>query len=65
MSIGMLNTNCIKVDSMAEAKRVHVGGWSGAHYAQKVDPRKLWLVVIAMGLIMRSYFFVSVYALDR
>jgi len=40
-----------------------VGGWSGAHYAQKADPKKLRLVVIAMGLIMSAYFFVNVYIL--
>jgi uncharacterized membrane protein YfcA len=37
------------------------GGWSGAHYAQKADPKKLRLIVIAMGLIMSAYFFVTVY----
>lgn len=39
------------------------GGWSGAHYAQQADPKKLRIVVIAVGLIMSSYFFVSVYVL--
>jgi len=41
------------------------GGWSGAHYAQKADPKKLRLVVIAMGLIMSTYFFVTVYVLGK
>jgi len=37
-----------------------VGGWVGAHYAQKADPRKVRYVVIAMGMVMSAYFFVTV-----
>lgn len=35
------------------------GGWFGAHYAQKADPRKMRLVVIAVGLVMSTYFFIT------
>ncbi len=35
------------------------GGWFGAHYAQKADPRKVRLVVIAIGLAMTAYYFVT------
>lgn len=37
------------------------GGWSGGHYAQKADPKKLRYVVILTGLAMTVYFFVSAY----
>lgn len=33
------------------------GGWFGAHYAQKADPRKVRYVVIGVGLVMTAYFF--------
>lgn len=36
-----------------------VGGWFGAHYAQKADPQKIRYVVIATGLAMTAYFFVT------
>lgn len=36
-----------------------VGGWFGAHYAQKADPRKVRYVVIAIGMVMSVYFFVT------
>jgi uncharacterized protein len=36
-----------------------VGGWFGAHYAQKADPRKVRMVVIAIGLAMTAYYFVT------
>jgi uncharacterized membrane protein YfcA len=36
------------------------GGWFGAHYAQKADPRKVRVVVIAVGISMSVYFFVTV-----
>jgi uncharacterized protein len=36
------------------------GGWFGAHYAQKADPRKMRALVIGVGLIMSAYFFVTV-----
>ena len=36
------------------------GGWFGAHYAQKADPRKVRIVVIGVGLAMSAYFFITV-----
>jgi uncharacterized membrane protein YfcA len=36
------------------------GGWFGAHYAQKADPRKVRGAVIAVGIAMTAYFFVTV-----
>jgi len=36
------------------------GGWFGAHYAQKADPRKVRIVVICIGLAMSAYFFATV-----
>lgn len=36
-----------------------VGGWFGAHYAQKADPRKLRRVVISIGMAMSAYYFVT------
>jgi uncharacterized membrane protein YfcA len=36
------------------------GGWFGAHYAQKADPRKVRGVVIGVGLAMSAYFFITV-----
>ncbi len=35
-----------------------VGGWFGAHYAQKADPQKVRRVVIAIGVAMSAYYFV-------
>jgi uncharacterized protein len=37
------------------------GGWFGAHYAQKADPRKVRGLVIGIGLAMGAYFFVTAY----
>jgi uncharacterized membrane protein YfcA len=37
------------------------GGWFGAHYAQKADPRKVRSVVIGVGIAMTAYFFLTVY----
>jgi uncharacterized membrane protein YfcA len=37
------------------------GGWFGAHYAQKSDPRKVRGLVIIVGAVMTAYFFVTVY----
>jgi len=37
-----------------------VGGWFGAHYAQRADPRRVRYVVIALGIVMSAYFFVTV-----
>ncbi len=36
-----------------------LGGWFGAHFAQKADPGKVRYVVIATGLAMSGYFFVT------
>ncbi|MGA7920017.1 MAG: sulfite exporter TauE/SafE family protein [Candidatus Acidiferrales bacterium] len=38
-----------------------VGGWFGAHYAQKADPGKVRAIVIGIGLTMSAYFFVATY----
>ena len=35
------------------------GGWFGAHYAQKADPRKVRALVITVGLVMSLYFFIK------
>lgn len=35
------------------------GGWFGAHYAQKADPRKVRALVITVGLVMSLYFFIE------
>jgi uncharacterized protein len=35
------------------------GGWFGAHFAQKADPGKVRIFVIAIGLAMSAYFFIS------
>ena len=35
------------------------GGWFGAHYVQRADPRKVRYVVIGVGLVMSAYFFVT------
>jgi uncharacterized membrane protein YfcA len=37
-----------------------VGGWFGAHYAQKADPAKVRRVVIGIGLAMSTYYFVTI-----
>ena len=36
-----------------------LGGWFGAHYAQRADPRKMRYVVICLGFTMSAYFFVT------
>jgi uncharacterized protein len=36
------------------------GGWFGAHFAQKADPRKVRVLVIGVGIVMSAYFFVTV-----
>jgi uncharacterized membrane protein YfcA len=36
------------------------GGWFGAHFAQKTDPRKVRVVVIGIGIAMSAYFFATV-----
>jgi uncharacterized protein len=35
------------------------GGWFGAHFAQRADPNKMRLLVIAVGLTMSAYFFIA------
>ncbi len=35
------------------------GGWFGAHYAQKADPRKVRGLMIGVGVAMTAYFFVT------
>jgi len=35
------------------------GGWFGAHYAQKADPRKVRACVIGLGIAMSAYFFIT------
>ncbi len=37
------------------------GGWIGAHYAQKLEPRTMRRAVIGLGLAMSAYFFIHVY----
>lgn len=39
-----------------------LGGWFGARYAQRADPRKIRYFIITLGLSMSLYFFVTVYA---
>ncbi|HXH67036.1 MAG TPA: sulfite exporter TauE/SafE family protein [Candidatus Limnocylindrales bacterium] len=34
------------------------GGWFGAHFTQKADPKKMRYAVIAVGLAMSAYFFI-------
>ena len=36
------------------------GGWFGAHYAQQADPAKVRGLVIAVGVAMTAYFFITV-----
>jgi uncharacterized protein len=36
-----------------------LGGWFGAHYAQKADPRKVRGFVIGVGVVMSAYFFIN------
>jgi len=38
-----------------------VGGWFGAHYAQKADPQKVRVLVLGVGLAMSAYFFVTTF----
>ncbi len=38
-----------------------IGGFGGAHYARKMDPRHIRLFVIAIGFIMSAYFFYHAY----
>jgi len=35
------------------------GGWFGAHYAQKADPRRVRAFIIGLGFTMSAYFFVT------
>ena len=34
-----------------------IGGYAGAHYAQKVDPRIIRAIVIVTGVVLTIYFF--------
>jgi uncharacterized membrane protein YfcA len=34
-----------------------IGGYGGAHYARKMDPRHVRRIVIALGFAMSAYFF--------
>jgi uncharacterized membrane protein YfcA len=36
------------------------GGWFGARYAQRADPRKMRLLVIGVGVVMSAYFFITI-----
>jgi uncharacterized membrane protein YfcA len=36
-----------------------LGGWFGAHFAQKADPAKVRALVIGVGVAMSTYFFLS------
>src|SRR6266496_2078249 len=40
-----------------------IGGYGGAYYARKIDPRLVRYFVIAVGLAMTIYFFVRTYFL--
>jgi uncharacterized membrane protein YfcA len=35
------------------------GGWFGAHFAQRSDPRTVRALVITIGLAMSLYFFIK------
>jgi uncharacterized membrane protein YfcA len=35
------------------------GGWFGAKYAQKADPRKVRALIIGVGIAMSLYFFIT------
>ena len=37
-----------------------VGGWFGAHYAQRADPVKVRRVIIGIGVVMSAYYFITV-----
>ncbi len=37
------------------------GGWFGAKFAQRADPKKMRHVIIALGVALTLYFFVTVY----
>jgi uncharacterized membrane protein YfcA len=37
-----------------------LGGWFGAHFAQKANPQKMRYVVIGIGMAMSIYFFVTI-----
>ncbi|MGZ4831465.1 MAG: sulfite exporter TauE/SafE family protein [Terriglobales bacterium] len=38
-----------------------IGGYGGAYYARKMDPRRIRQVVIVIGFLMSAYFFYRVY----
>jgi uncharacterized protein len=37
-----------------------LGGWFGAHFAQKANPQKMRYLVIGIGLAMSIYFFITI-----
>jgi hypothetical protein len=37
-----------------------LGGWFGAHYAQRADPVKVRRVIIGIGVVMSAYYFITV-----
>ena len=36
-----------------------IGGWFGAHFAQKTDPQKMRYFVIGVGIALTAYFFIT------
>jgi uncharacterized membrane protein YfcA len=36
-----------------------LGGWFGAHFAQKTDPQKMRYFVIGVGVVLSAYFFIK------
>jgi hypothetical protein len=36
-----------------------VGGYLGAHYARRINPRVLRLIVVATGCVVAGYFFLK------
>jgi uncharacterized membrane protein YfcA len=38
-----------------------LGGYAGAHYAQKMEPKTVGYLVIAIGFAMSAYFFWRMY----
>jgi uncharacterized protein len=35
-----------------------IGGYAGAHYAQKMNPQHVRWIVVAVGVSMSAYFFI-------
>ena len=36
-----------------------LGGWFGAHFAQRTDPQKMRYFVIGVGVLLSAYFFIK------